>query len=407
MLNRVALRFVLAFVLAGGLAACGDTVTAPSMSDLGPSLSTTTSGTIYDVVTLAGDGSAPKGVNDGGTVVGYVTRDFARRAAYWTVDASGSVTGPVELPIPGSGESAGMRANDQGQMIVRAGGTSTATGFVYDIGTGELVELSPAEGADDTGGPWAINASGVVTASATFETQDGLVRRPLVWLTPFDPTVGPTVLPLPQDHLTVCSRVHRTHVNDAGVVVGSSRTPEGDCVPVRWQIESDGTITGPEAFSGAVEFVGFDLNDDGQLVGSLPDSRAGVLQPDGIVVELPAVDGDVQLMAGSISDPAAGDPALAAGVSDAWGDDEKAVVWSVDLAGNVSGPVELPTSKHATSRALAVNADGWVAGQITDSRPNRGTSAVLWIPAQDDGGSGGGDDGSDCVPKGPHGNNCK
>lgn len=400
MSHRVTLP-ALGIALLFGLGACSDAGSPPTALDApDPSFARSSGGSSasYEVVSLPGDGSVTLGLSDAGTVVGYVTRDGVRRAAYWLVDASGTVTGPEEIDLPVPDETAAMRANDAGQMIVSVRGESTATGFVHDRNDGRVVELSLAEGSLASS-PWAINAAGVVTGSAAYEDGSGYITRPVVWLTPFDATEPPVALPLPEGHVDAH---FRTYLNDRGQIVTRSETAAGEYVPVRWTLGSDGSITGPEVFGTATRFDGFELGNTGQLVGNLPDSQPAILQPDGNVVTLPLVDGDPRWLARSIGDPADGQPAWVAGTSD-MPDEPQAVVWTVELDGTASGPTQLPTGKHETSRALAVNADGWVAGDVTDTRRYE-TTSVLWMPAADDGGSD--DGGGDCVPRGK-GNNCK
>jgi len=359
------------------------------------------------VVRLAGDGSGAEGLNDVGIIVGYyVASDGVERASYWTVDAAGGVTGPVDIGVPGP--SSAVRVNDAGQVVVRTLVAGGATGFVYDIVTGDLVELSGVGAAAETS-PWAISGCGVVSGTAYFDDASGMADRPVVWLDPFDPAADPTLLDLPPGYPEVYGR---THIDDAGNVV-VLMMPEGGtypeyCTPVGWTVGGDGSISGPEILGPAPGFEGFELNDAGQLAGTAIDWHAEVLQPDGAVVGLDPLPGDAQAAAFGISDPAPGHPAQVAGVSDLGvgsGGDTTAVVWSVSLDGTVSGPVTLPSGKHGTSVAAAVNVDGWVVGRIVDTR-RRARAAALWMPASSGGGGDGGG-GGDCVPKGPNGNNCK
>lgn len=402
-----------------GLAACGEPgiTTAGAASPLAPRWAPGGGGHggsvgsvgDYDVVRLAGDGSYAGGLNDVGTIVGnYTGLEGLYRAAYWKVDAAGGVTGPVDIGVPGY--SSATRVNDAGQVIVRTLRTASPEGFVYDIVTGDLVELPGVTGAAETA-PWAISASGIVSGTAFFDDASGMADRPVVWLDPFDPAAGPTLLPLPTGYPEVCGW---THIDDAGDVV-ALMMPEGgtypeDCTPVGWTVGGGGSIAGPEILGAPPGFEAFQLNDAGQLAGTAIGWHAEVLQPDGTVVGLDPLPGDAQAGAFGISDPVPGDPAQVAGVSDygvGSGGDTTAVVWSVSLDGTVSGPVAMPTGKHETSAAAAVNADGWVVGRIVDTRRHT-RAAALWMPASSGGGGGSdGGGGGDCVPKGPNGNNCK
>lgn len=400
-----------------GLAACGEPgavgpLTAPPAPRAARSGSGGTGGSggavgDYDVVRLAGDGSLAGAVSDAGTIVGSVRRDGVDRPAYWRVDAAGAVTGPVEIEIGVPGRSWAIQVNERDQVVIGNGFGAAIGGYVYDIGSGELAGLPDAPGAESTA-PWAISESGVVSGMAYFDPASGTRDQAIVWLDPFDPNAEPAILPLPSGYAEICGR---THLDDAGVVEAFALPENGtfpqDCAAVRWTLAADGTIGTPEILATTGLFEGFDMNDAGQVAGTMIGFDAAVLQPDGSVVGLGPLPGDEQAAAFGISDPVSGAPAWVAGASDygaGGGGDSTAVVWSVGLDGSVTGPVTLPTGKHETSVAAGVDALGRVVGYVVDQR--RATrAAALWIPASSGGGGDGG--GGGCVPRGPAGNNCK
>lgn len=361
-------------------------------------------GGAYDLVRLAGDGSDAAGLNDQGTVVGHVSIGGVDHPAYWVVDGDGSVNGPLEIDV--SGPASARRVNAAGQVVVRTRNPNSATGFVYDIATDELVELSGVPGAVRTD-PWAINDLGYVAGTAYYDETSGAGDRPVIWSRPFDPATAPSVLPLPAGYDDVCAR---THINESEIVafaLPADGANPGDCRAVRWTIESDGSVADPELVGVTTGFEGFELNDVGQVAGNLAGRGAAVLGPDGVVVELAPLDGHEVAMAFGLSDSPGGEPARVVGTSDygpVSSGDTTAVVWSVDLAGNVTGPTAMPTGRHETSVGRTANESGWVIGRVVDTRKHTSTAAV-WLPVRDGGSGDGG--GGPCTPKGPHGNNCK
>lgn len=404
MKKKHALRSSTVLALLTSLAACGDggpALTVPTAPAPVSAKKTGGSGGGYEVMDLGGTESTAFALNGRGVVVGATGAEPDRRASYWTVDDAGAVTGPAELGLPGPAESGALDVNDAGHVIAREIGSGTRS-FIYDVTTGDLVELSHPDGALGVAA-WSLNGDDLVAGSAYFEEDGGTVGRPVLWRSPFDPSAAPELLPVPEG-VGSCGRVY---VNDPGVIAGFFCSENAGCSQLRWEVAADGTVGEPAPF-GEPGFQAFGINDAGRLAGVLSGWNATVQEANGGVTGLDPVAGDPQAGARALNDPLDGQPLLVAGTSDIWGEDEKAVVWSVGADGVVSDPVVLPDGKHGTSRANSVNADGWVAGEITDTRWGTRT-ATLWLPTSDDGGSDddGGGDGGDCVPKGPNGNNCK
>lgn len=379
---------VTALALLFGVVACGDTSMGPTALDApDPSFATSTSsGSGYEVIRLGGTESQAVELNGLDVVVGLATLDLEQHAVYWTVDGAGTVTGPVALGIPGTGlQGVAIDVNDAGHVV--ALDAASNRGFVYDLAADALTELSRPDGAVGAT-PQSINAGDVVAGNAFFEETDGSRNaRPVVWTTPFDTTVPPTLLPLPTDHHSTCAQP--VPLNDDGVIVGFSATEDGTCRTLRWTLAADGTVSGPELF-GPTNFFARRINDAGQLAGftsagSGSALQAVVVEPDGSTIALDPLAGDPQATALGIDDPALDRPLQVAGTSDTWGDDEKAVVWTLDSGGTPFAPAVLPVEEcGATSRAAAVNPHGWVAGEISPPATEE-TVAALWRPVSDGG----------------------
>lgn len=368
--------------------ACADQrrITAPE-APAGPALGAASTET-YEAVALGGNHSSAIEMNDHGVLVGVADVRSAERAVYWTISDAGTVTGPVDLGLDG-GRSFPRAVNNAGRIIGRDG----PDGFVYDLAAATLVKLTRPEGAASSE-PWGINNAGVAIGTASFG--DGTQSQPqaVLWLDPLDVNRAPAILPRLAGDVAGWARF----INDQGVIVGYSIAEDGTRRQVRWRLGADGNITGPHAFgSAAFEGMGFKMNDAGQLPGLTSRSNAAVQQSDGSIIRLDPVAGDAGAGGSGINDPAQGRPVQVVGISDVWDDAEKAVVWTLGADGSASAPVQLPSQKQTTSRAYAINANGWIAGETTDAR--RGVRvATVWRPQQ---GSGGG-----CVPKG-NGGNCK
>jgi uncharacterized membrane protein len=140
--------------------------------------------------------------------------------------------------------------------------------------------------------------------------------------------------------------------------------------------------------SGSIHRFAHGINDSGWIVGAVGTFRAAVWIPDasgeyGAAVELPHTGRGW---------------AYAADETDATGNvrivgeaDGRPVLWTINQAGAVSGPIDLGTPKQYTGEARAINANGWIVGSATS---RQGSIAVLWRPLQNEGDNGGGDDGN-------------
>jgi hypothetical protein len=398
-------------VLAAILAqlACDQRATAPTGPALpGPSYATSSEAS-YELIQLGGEDSQAIDLNGVGVVVGAATVDLQQRAVYWTVDDGGNVDGPFELDLPGDEiEAWALGVNEAGHVIALE--RESYRGFTYDIATGVLTELSrPDEAIGVT--PRSLSEGDVVTGNAIYEVDGETAYLPVVWTDPFNTGAEPTPLPLPEGHVDSCSLP--VPLNDAGAMVARLRHEDGTCWLVRWQLESDGSVSGPQVLESSESSFFRWMNEAEQMPGftgaGTLSRQAVVREPDGSLIELDPVAGDPQATAVGLNDPASGEPLQVAGTSDPGGEDEKPVVWSVASDGTASAPLEVPLGEDGVAgRGSSVNTAGWVVGELTydDPHPRRsgGRVAALWLPVADDGES---DDGDDCVPKGPNGNNCK
>ena len=374
-------KFLSVPIVAFALTACADQarIIAPE-APAGPALTTAPLET-YESIALGGDNSVAIELNDHGIVVGALNNV----AAYWKVNEAGDVAGPFHLGSAGPRSSA-TAINNQGQIIVRGYGQ----GFLYNVGTGTLTRLSEPEGATYSA-PWSINEAGIVAGAAGIDGG----QRGVVWFEPQNPDVSPAVLPRIEGEV---ESFFRFFVNDQNVVIGYSKAADGAWTRVRWTVNAaDRTISTPVAVAtGDFEPLGFRMNDAEQLAGVLPGRNAAVQQSGGSILRLDPLAGDATAAARSPNDPAEGRLAQVPGVSGFGTDAEKAIVWTLGADGTASAPVQLPSGKSETSRPFAINANGWVAGEATNTR--RGTkTAVLWRPKPS---------GGSCVPKG-NGGNCK
>lgn len=406
---------VITLVALIGLPACGENLVSPTApSAPGPSLAVSP-GDGYELIRLGGEDSQAIDLNDAGVVVGVTSPDGYERAVYWTVDDAGTAAGPFELGIPAGEveETWAIGVNDAGHAIaiVRA---APYRGFIYDVATDALTELSSPEGSIGVT-PRSLNAGDVVTGNVWFDQEGETVTRAALWTKPFDTSVEPTLLPLPEGHVASSRCSLPVPLTDDGVIVGYTEAGDGTCELVRWELATDGSIGAPVVLGSAESSFFRWMNNAEQLAGwtrSAGYLQAVVRETDGSLVELDPVADDPQAVAVGINDPASGLPLLVAGTSDMWLDDEKAVVWSI-TDGIPSDPVVLPLGENGvSSRGSTVNAHGWVVGEntYTDPHPRRsgGRVAAIWVPGDgDDGGDGGGDDGDDCVQKGKNGNNCR
>jgi probable HAF family extracellular repeat protein len=374
--------------------ACTDrTVTAPSEAVL----STTSGGEIsYEIILLDGQNGRAIDVNDAGMIAGaYRAPDGSHMAAKWVVDGKGQVTGPTQLgtlPAPFDDAWQVARAINAGGTIVGWAQTQNNlyAGYVFDDQGMRFLSLFETDRSDTQ--HWAaegINDEGLIAGWLSINEYDDdgsrlrRIQRGAVWLPPYD--ANPVVLePLGQH-----TRATASLIDNNGTVIGQSFGPDG--VPakeVRWQIGSDGGVTGPFV----VEEEGYfrwGMNHAGDRAGFVEDHshhREGALLRPSTVVRLGFLSGHGDSEARDASDPASNGDVLVVGSSGFFTASERAVVWRVDANGNASTAVNLglPNSRYESGNAEAVNNLGWVVGANRLKRG--GQTATLWMPRESQGG---------------------
>ncbi|MCB1734519.1 MAG: hypothetical protein H6981_15385 [Gammaproteobacteria bacterium] len=192
------------------------------------------------------------GINDSGTVVGYIG------AGYSTQSFSGTTSNT--LSHTGSGSYVGA-INNSGQIAgtVYNNGTGEATRWADDISTGApLAELGPtySEGLD-------INASG--TIAGHYEANGGSVQRG------FRATSNGDVVTL--DGLDSNQGARANAINDNNVTVGWAQTAGGDTHAILW--EANGDLVDLGALSGERWSYAQDVNNYGQAIGYV-DGLSGI-----------------------------------------------------------------------------------------------------------------------------------
>jgi hypothetical protein len=330
-----------------------------------------------------GPPSAAMALNDHGVIVGWANNQKGeQRAVRWTVTPGGTVFGPEEL-----GTVAATHANHSANSINGAG---VITGQAYNCVGGQCPDISVGFIHDGTVRPLPtpgnvgsysgrINNHGVVTGG--WMPADSTRFRWGLWLNPLDPADRPLELPAYEGF-----SMHGSSINNHGVITGNaSKFTEGaeltQTVPLRWQLQADGTVSDPEPISLKLKNV--IANDDSDFAGTVSDGstdRATLLRGTSYITleSLPQHQHRGSWVAG-LNSPLPGQPVQVIGSS--W---DRAVVWSVDAAGGVAGPTELSLPDGYTmGRVFSINAHGWIVGSV-DKGPIWEGVATLWLPQAGD-----------------------
>lgn len=323
-------------------------------------------------------------LNDHGVVIGTASNERGeQRAVRWTVSPDGNVDGPRELgAVAGYADQYAADINNEGVIVGDAGvAPFNIVGFLYD---GAIRLLSPLEDAL-TAGPRGINDQGVVVGQSHFESTNslGVVSQSLrgaVWLNPSDPNERPVQLPSGDTWA-----LGRT-INNHGVIVGDINGTGS----VRWQLNADGKVTGPEPI-GLANVVG--INDTPDFAGNMigpPTGQPTLLRND-TYIALDPLPGHPRAEAAGLNNPLTGQSVQVVGSSypdPSWSQGARPVVWSVNGSGGVTGPTDLGIpSEYDMGWPLDVNVHGWIVGSVLNfdvANPNDFDEvATLWRPRDD------------------------
>ena len=406
------------------LVAC-ETPTEPLAPDgaVLQSLESTESGSYVATVLPDGvlSGTTFMVVDDNGGVFGSVAHGSGTdRAAKWTADASGNVTGPVllgTLPAPFDKADQYVRsASKTGHVVLgyAESGRSTA-GWVWENGA---MTLLPAPGNHRVY-PLATNDAGVSVGQIRL-TVDGVSEDwGVVWFPPYD--TDPILLPRMEGYSLNSAR----SITNEGLITGWVRGSGMIDVLVEWQIDTEGNVlSGPVKLEGIDQILMSAANQDRDVVGSFHGNDRWepylFRSATGQHIALGSLEGYTSGSARGVNDRSADDGSVQV-VGSSWAQsrsDDRAVLWSVDASGTVAGPFDLGlppamvirtrplrTAEFASAGAFSINSQGWAVGW--SEREDRTFFATLWQP-KENGGDDGGDDGEDddCRPH-PRTNLCR
>jgi hypothetical protein len=329
---------------------------------------------------VAFQGATAMGINDDGVVAGMVAdRAGGWRAARWFPRPDRSMSGPEELgTVEGATWQHVAGINNEGTIFGNAYNArpyiSDEVAFVHD---GRMRRLRNLDGAF-TSKAFGANDRGIVVGQSWL-TDINVGRPPVirgtVWLDPMNPESQPLQLPAFGNSDVNYGR----HINNNGLIVGFSG---GASNSVAWQLHENGTISEPLHLG--LRIVN-GLNDRSDFVGHRPISGARVeavfLRGDSYVALNP-LPGHDSASGTALSNPPLGEPVIVVGQS---GSEEmravKPVVWSVNAAGELTGPTALPLPQGYTRGiAIDVNRHGWIVGFAYEDDLQSTRVATLWRP---------------------------
>jgi hypothetical protein len=351
-------------------------------------------------------------VDDNGGVFGSVMHGSGPdRAAKWSVDGGGNVTGPIllgTLPAPfDQADQYVSSASTHGDVVIGyAGSSPTTAGWVWKNGA---MTMLPGP-SDRRVYPLAANDAGVIVGQIGIYGDGHSEDWGAVWLPPYN--AEPILLPRVEGYILNSAR----GITNEGIITGWVRSSGMIDALVQWQIDAEGNVlSGPEMLEGIECILMRAANQDRDVVGSFHGNdqwepylfRAAIGQH----IELGSLNGYTSGIAHGLNNRSGDDSVQAVGIS--WTQslsDGRAVLWSVDGSGTVAGPIDLGvppamvtrtrplrTSEFVAAGAYSTNGQGWVVGW--SEREDLTTFATLWRPNQN-GGDDGGDDGGgdDCKP---------
>jgi hypothetical protein len=400
-------RAVLFSITLLALVAC-DTATEPPAADADLPLSVQSTGSgSYDATVLP-DGivgeQATVVIDDNGSVFGSVVHLWTMRAARWTVDASGTVAGPVllgTLPAPFD------RSDQYIHSVSRNGSVAlgyaqkdhSPAGWVWANGSLRLLLPVLSQGRVY---PIAVNDAGVIVGQIWTTVDDVSGDWGAVWLPPYD--AEPVLLPRMEGYTLNSAR----GITNNGVVTGWVRGSGMLDVLVQWQIDANGNVlSGPVRLEGIDQVLMGSVNQELDVAGSFHGN--GIWEPylfrsaSGQHIGLGSLQGYTSGSARGVNDRSPDGSVQAVGSY--WTQnilDGRAVLWTVDASGATAGPTELglppamvvrarprQTAEFISARATFINSGGWIVGW--SQRADRTFFATLWRPSQN-----GGD--GDCNP---------
>lgn len=369
------------------LAACGEeTATSPETDSLVPSFANAAGGGTadYDGFVLDGGNGNAWAINDAGIAVG-MAREGSGTDPYpalrWVVTSEG-VTGPEALPmLDGVFAHQAVAVNSRGEIAGYFQGGHRWGAFLYS--GGDMLALKDLENAIESFA-WDVSDQGFVVGSVRTVVVDeegsDTLRDATLWL---DPTHPPTVLPLPEGYTSASAR----SINGNGLIVGGAGGPEVPTIGLTWKIDDAGQLSSephtlPDGFSPTA------VNAEGDIVGRNGECGSALLRGSDLIT-LPT--DETCYKASNLTDAGAdGTVMIVSGDSF-----EGAVLWKINGAGEVTGPVDLgnpKTTKGAYTHGI--NNHGWIVGA---GRTNRGDVPALWLPNASEGDEEDEEDG-DCKP---------
>lgn len=316
------------------------------------------------------------------------------RAAKWTADARGNITGPVPLgtlPVPFDDAAQYVwSSNANGDVVgyaqpTPAGPKGThatmlpSAPWVWAKGT---MRLLPVPVDINRAASLAINDTSVVVGyvGSTLHGDHGAV-----WLPPHDAL--PVLLPRPEGYWFAAAG----GISNAGIITGwAMGSRQGSHALVQWRIDAEGNVlSGPDILDTGASFAISAVNQNLDAAGH-SGGRAHLFQSDRKQrIDLGLADGHSSSTAHGVNERAPDGAIQIVGWSSATSSyHARAMLWSVDVRGGVTGPVDLglpdphskvaPAYQFTSARACSINNEGWVVGY--SRRANGDQYATLWQP---------------------------
>jgi hypothetical protein len=334
-------------------------------------------------------------VDDNGGVFGSVIHGTGKtrsaKAVKWSVAANGDVTGPVllgTLPAPFDRADQYVRsASRSGDVVLGYAGTSqTTAGWVWANGAMTMLPVPSSNRVY----PHATNDTGVIVGQIGI-TADGVSSDwGAVWFPPYD--AEPILLPRMEGYSLNAAR----GITNDGLITGWVRGSGMIDVLVQWRIDAEGNVlSGPVRLEGIDQILMSAANQDLDVVGSFHgnDHWEAYLfrSTTGHHIELGSLEGHTSGYAQGANNRSGDGSVQAVGRSWTSMSSSRAVLWSVDPNGTVSGPMDLGlpptmvirsrplrTAEFVAASASYINSQGWVVGW--SEREDRTFFATLWRP---------------------------
>jgi probable HAF family extracellular repeat protein len=322
-------------------------------------------GVAYEIVTLGtlgGSSGRALAINHARYVVGETTNAEGEwRGFVWTeADGMRDLFGSAHEEFTGA-----RHINQRGEV---AGHSRAATGFVYDLGTGQVVWL-PALPGQTTSQAIAINGIGIVVgrSGATMESGEPDWRT-VVWIPAADGSYGePLDLACPAMQLY-------SAINRHGDFVVS------ECLG--WRYSPAYLFRSDDGFESPIELgtlggwytMATGIDDDGKVAGwsTTPSGqrRAVVWHPADYSTPIDLGDADSVLGMNNGN--------RIVGARSSGKNSRVAVIWTVDDAGTLINVQELATPGGFNNAiASGINDENWVVGEASK---RSGSAAFLWRP---------------------------